>query len=127
MSAVLRVLVVVVATLARFIRPGGLRSLAAENIALRQQLIVLKRGRRRAPHLRPIDRIVLALSSMLIQASRLSRVAIAVRPSTLRLRHRALIRRKYKPVFTPKSRRQPGPKGPSVALRTPSWPSKLAT
>ena len=118
MSAVLRVLVVIVATLARIVRPGGVRSLVAENIALRQQLIVLKRGQRRAPHLRPIDRIVLGLSSLFIRAARFPRAAIAVRPSTLLQLHRALIRRKYKALFAPKSRRRPGPKGPSVELRT---------
>ena len=32
-------------------RPGGVKALAAENLALRQQLLVASRGRIRAPEL----------------------------------------------------------------------------
>ena len=115
--AAVRMLVTIMIGTIRAMRPGGVRALVAENIALRQQLLVLKRGRKRAPDLRAADRLILALSSLLIRASRFSRVAIAIRPSTLLQFHRALVRRKYSRLFTSKSRAKPGPKGPSAELR----------
>ncbi len=39
-------------TLAKLIRPGGSRAVIAENLLLRQQLIIHSRGRQRAPNLR---------------------------------------------------------------------------
>ena len=41
-----------IVTLARLARPGGLRSVVAESALLRHQLLVLNRGRKRAPNLR---------------------------------------------------------------------------
>ena len=46
-------LAVVTATLCR---PGGVRAVIAENLVLKQQLLVLRRGRRRAPSLTLQDR-----------------------------------------------------------------------
>ena len=93
------------------------RGLVAENLALRQQLILVTRGRRRAPNLTPAERLVLALCTLFVARRRLPRVAAAVRPSTLLDLHKALIRRKYRALFSPKrSDRRPGPKGPSEAL-----------
>ena len=37
---------------------GGARAVMAENLLLKQQLIVLRRGRQRAPNLRPSDRLL---------------------------------------------------------------------
>lgn len=37
------------ATIARFIRPGGARSVVAESLLLKQQLSILNRSRERAP------------------------------------------------------------------------------
>ena len=68
--AAVRMLVTIMIGTIRAMRPGGVRALVAENIALRQQLLVLKRGRKRAPDLRAADRLILALSSLLIRASR---------------------------------------------------------
>src|SRR5262245_32653505 len=42
----------VIVTLARLARPGGLRSVVAESVLVRHQLLVLNRGRKRAPNLR---------------------------------------------------------------------------
>ena len=36
---------------AKLCGPGGVRAVIAENLVLKQQLIVLRRGRRRAPRL----------------------------------------------------------------------------
>jgi transposase InsO family protein len=47
---------------------------------------------------------------------RLLRSAIVLKPSTILSFHRALVKRKYRLLFTPKTRGKPGPKGPSPEL-----------
>jgi hypothetical protein len=44
-------LIHLVAVLARLAGPGGIRGLVAENLLMKQQLLVLSRSRRRAPNL----------------------------------------------------------------------------
>ena len=45
-----------IATVARVLGPGGARSVVAESLLVKQQLLVLNRPRERAPNLRPMDR-----------------------------------------------------------------------
>ena len=47
-----------IVTLARLARPSGLRSVVAESVLVRHQLLILNRGRKRAPNLRATDRII---------------------------------------------------------------------
>src|SRR5215472_13116641 len=42
----------------RLAKPCGLRSVVAESVLVRHQLLMLNRGRKRAPNLRATDRIV---------------------------------------------------------------------
>ena len=42
-------LVHLIATLARLMGPGGLRSVVAESVLVKQQLLILNRSRHRAP------------------------------------------------------------------------------
>jgi hypothetical protein len=44
-----------IVTVARLARPGGLRSVVAESVLVRHQLLVLNRGRKRAPKGRRIN------------------------------------------------------------------------
>ena len=53
-----------IVTVARLARPGGFRSVVAESVLVRQQLLVLNRGRKRAPNLRPADRIIAGLCTL---------------------------------------------------------------
>jgi hypothetical protein len=46
-----------IVTIARLARQGGLRSVVAESILVKHQLLILNRGRNRAPNLRTADRI----------------------------------------------------------------------
>jgi hypothetical protein len=46
-------------TLAKLLRPGGVRRLAAESILLKHQLLISNRTRRRAPNLTTLDRLML--------------------------------------------------------------------
>lgn len=100
----------------RLLRPGGLRMIVAENIALRKQLIVLSRHQKRAPNLTTFDKIVFGVLAAMISAKRLARLAIAIKPTTLLKFHKALVQRKYHLLFSRKSPRKPGPKGPSQAI-----------
>ena len=44
------VFVHLIVTLARLARPGGLRSVVAESVLVRHQLLIVNRGRKRAPN-----------------------------------------------------------------------------
>jgi hypothetical protein len=43
-------------------------------------------------------------------------VSVAVKPSTLLYFHHVLKKRKYRLLFSPKTRTKPGPKGPTQEL-----------
>jgi len=96
---------------------GGLRAVMAENLLLKQQLIVLRRVRKRAPNLTSSDRLLCAFWSMFLSPERIRKVALALQPSTLLAFHQALVRRKYRRLFSSTSySKKAGPKGPSEAL-----------
>jgi putative transposase len=98
-------------TLVRLAKPGGLRSVVAESVLVRHQLLILNRGRKRAPNLRPADRIIVGLCTLFMPSARLLRSAIVLKPSTLLYFHHLLKKRKYRMLFSPQRRRRPGPKG----------------
>jgi hypothetical protein len=52
-----------IATVAKLLLPGGARSVVAESLLLKHQLLILNRSRARAPNLRPIDRVIAGLCS----------------------------------------------------------------
>jgi putative transposase len=116
----MRVLVILLihllTTLARLARPSGARSIIAESVLAKHQLLILNRSRQRAPNLRPADRIVAGWCALFICPSRLTRSAIVLKPSTLLHFHKVLTERKYRLLFSAKSRRKPGPHGPSKEL-----------
>ena len=96
---------------------GGVRAVMAENLLLKQQLLVLRRARKRAPNLTSSDRLLFGFWSIFLTAGRIRKVAIALQPSTLLAFHQALVRRKYRRLFSSMPRpKKPGPKGPSDAL-----------
>ena len=104
-------------TTAKLCGRGGVRAVIAENLVLKQQLIVLRRGRQRAPRLAWSDRLLFGFGTLFLSLGRIRKVAIALRPSTILAFHHALVRRKYRRLFssTP-SPKKPGPKGPDQAL-----------
>ena len=105
-----------IVTTIRTVAPGGARAVIAESLLLKHQLLILNRTRRKAPQLRALDRILLGLGTMLVSPQRMLKVAVALRPATLLRFHQALVRRKYQGLFSVKTRRRPGPKGPSKEL-----------
>jgi hypothetical protein len=104
------------ATVARLAGPGGARSVVAESVLVKHQLLILNRSRKRSPNLRSADRVVAGLCAVFISPSRLIRSAIVLKPATLLSLHRALIQRKYRRLFSSKRPMKPGPKG--IVIRT---------
>jgi hypothetical protein len=88
-----------ITTVLRIARPGGLRSVVAESVLIRHQLLIVSRSRRRAPNLYVLDRLIAGFCSLWIKPKRLLRSAIAFKPSTLLNFHRALVQRKYRLLF----------------------------
>jgi len=118
------------ATVARLAGPGGARSVVAESVLVKHQLLILNRSRKRAPNPRPADRVVAGLCAIFMRPGRLIRSAIVFKPATLLNFHRALIQQKYRRLFSSKPPMKPGPKGPSqdviaavvdMKQRNPSW------
>src|SRR5262249_48859262 len=102
---------------AKLCGPGGVRAVMAENLLLKQRLIVLRRGRQRAPNLRPSDRLLCGFCSLFLNPRRIRAIAIAFRPSTQLALHQALVDRKYRRLYSSQPcPKKPGPKGPDEAL-----------
>jgi putative transposase len=72
-----------ITTIARLAGPGGARSVVAESLLVKQQLLILNRSRHRSPNLRVCDRVVAGLCTLLMRPGRLIRSAIVLKPSTL--------------------------------------------
>ncbi len=94
----------------------GIRAVVAENLLLRQQLLVMRRSRRRAPNLRTTDRLVLGFCSQFLSPRRLLRNALILKPATLLRFHRGFRDFKYRLLYSSGTRSKPGPKGPAPEL-----------
>lgn len=116
MRSLVLLIIHVLVLVAKSLKSGGVKSVIAENLLLKQQLIVLGRTRNKAPNLDPSDRFIFGGLSLFISAQRRLRAAIVIKPSTLLKFHRALVNRKYSRLFSNKVNKRPGPKGPSQAL-----------
>src|ERR1700752_5487630 len=105
-----------IVTIIRLVQPGGLRSVVAESVLMRHQVLILNRGRKRAPNLRSSDRIIAGLCTLLMRPARVLRSAIALKPSTLIHFQKMLTKQRYRILFSPGQVRRPGPKGPRKEL-----------
>ena len=103
-------------SLAILLKNGGKKSLIAENIMLRKQLVILNRRRKKAPNLTRWERLSFAFFTTIINPKRLLKIAIVIKPSMLIKFHKALIKRKYSKLFSNKLKRKPGPVGPTQEL-----------
>jgi transposase InsO family protein len=104
-------------TVAKLLRPGGVRGGAAESLLLKHQLLISNRARHRAPNLTPTDRSVLGVTTLFVSPKRIPKLGALIKPATLFRFHHALVNRKYRLLFSSSyRRRKPGPKGPSAAL-----------
>jgi hypothetical protein len=66
---------------AKLCGPGGVRGVIAKNLLRKQQLIVLRRARHRAPNLTLRDRLLCGFGSLVLSPERIRKVAIAPRRS----------------------------------------------
>src|SRR3989442_4383184 len=105
-----------IVTIIRLAQPDGLRSVVAESVLMRHQVLILNRGRKRAPNLRASDRIIAGLCTLLMRPARVLRSAVVLKPSTLLNFHKMLIKQKYRLPFSPKRVRRPGAQGPTKEL-----------
>src|SRR3979490_2641865 len=100
-------------TVARLAGPGGARSVMAESVLVKHQLLILNRSRRRSPNLRASDRVVAGLCALFMRPGRLIRSAIVFKPSTLFSLHRVLIQREYRRLFPSEPQMKPCPRDPA--------------
>jgi hypothetical protein len=120
-------------TLAKSLRPGGVRAVAAESLSLKHQLLICNRSRQRAPNLTTLDRLVLGLTTLFMRPHRIPKLSVIDKPATLFKFHKALVDGKYRRLYSSSGRpRKPGPKGSSAQLiaaivcRILLWPSTYA-
>ena len=118
MKDIVLIVIHLAVTSVKLLGRGGARAIVAENLLLKQQLIVLCRPRRRAPNLTVMDRFLFGFGTLFLSPGRICKVAIGLQPSTLLKFHEALVRRKYRWLFSvePSGPEKPGPKGPSDTL-----------
>jgi hypothetical protein len=105
-----------IATVLRVGRPDGVRAVVAESVLAKHQLLDYQPFPSACPEPPHLDRLIAALCSLWSKPRRLRRVAIAFKPSTLLNFHCALVKGKYRLLFSPKQQAKPGPKGPAGKL-----------
>ena len=103
-------------TLARLIRPGSVKKVMAENLRLKHQLMKLIRQRTRAPRLTTFDRVLFGYLAFFISKERLQKIAVSLKPATILKFHQALVKRKYRDLYSHQTRTKSGRKGPEQNL-----------
>ena len=117
MRDVLLLVIHLLVTVVKLVRPGGVRAIVAESLLLKHQILIIKRSRQRAPNLTALDRFVLGLTTLFLNPRRIPKLSALIKPATLLKFHKALVDRKYRLLFSSSSHRsKPGPKGPSMEL-----------
>ena len=86
-------------TVAKLLRPGGARTVAAESLLLKHQLLISNRARQRAPNLTTLDRFALGLTTLFMSPRRIPKLSAILSPITLLKFHEALVDRKYRLLF----------------------------
>jgi hypothetical protein len=94
----------------------GVRAVLAENLILKQQLLVMRRSRRRAPNLRTADRVLFGFCAEFLSPRRLLRTAIILKPASLLRFHRGFKDCKYRLFYSSSPKQKPGPQGPTPEL-----------
>ena len=90
----------------RLSMPGGVRQIVAENFLVRQQLIWVRRKQKKSPPLKPWERLFLGFLSCPSSPKRLKQVAVIISPATIMKFHKALVKRKYKFLYSHKVRKK---------------------
>ncbi len=93
MTEKLELLLHIFLTLAKLCKPGGASAVIADNIALKQQIITIRRPRNRMPKLTTFDRFLFGFVSYLIGKKRIDRIAAILKPARILKFHKALVNR----------------------------------
>jgi putative transposase len=108
--AFIELLVHFVTTVFKLLKPGGVKVVMAESIAVKHQFIITNCRRKRAPALVASDRFLFGLLATLIGERRLQKVAVIIKPATILDFHQALLKRKYSKLYSNKAKKIPGKK-----------------
>jgi putative transposase len=100
----------------KLLKPGGVKVVMAESIAMKQQLIVMNRGRKRSPVLTTPDRFLFGILAVFIGGSRLKKIAVIIKPTTLLSFQKSLVNRKYSRLYSNKIKRISGRKPQDQAM-----------
>lgn len=112
MLGLLTAIVHLLVTIIRASTPSGLRCVAAENLALKVQLLAVRRKYKKSPPLGSINRVLLGGAAFLMDSKRrLNRASIIFSPQTIIAFHKLLVQKKYRKLFSPLHRKRTGPKG----------------
>jgi hypothetical protein len=76
-----------IVTIIKIAAPGGARSVVAESLILKHQLLILNRSRKRAPRLGPVDRVLLGLGTLLVSPRRRAAIRDLAARASLRKYH----------------------------------------
>ena len=88
------------------------RAIFAVSLLVKHPFIILNRGRKRAPNLCSINRVIAGLCATFLRPVQLLRSVIVLKPTTTLLGvHTMLVKRKYRQFFSPKNHGKPGSKG----------------
>jgi putative transposase len=100
-------------TIAKLLGTGSAKAIVADSLFMKQQLLVLNRGRRRAPNLTALDHFLLGFWSLFLNPRHFQRAAVIIKPSTLLKLHRVFKEQKYRRLYSSGRKIKPGSKGPS--------------
>ena len=99
-----------IVTLFRLMKPGGAKLVVADTLVMKQQLIVISRRKKKSPPLATSDRFLFGILALFLGEKRLRKVAIICKPATILSFHKALVNRKYRKLYSSKSKKIPGRK-----------------
>jgi putative transposase len=66
-------------TVAKLLGPGGAKSVVADSLLMKQQLLIISFSRRRAPYLSVLDRFLVGFWSLFLNPRHLRRAAVIIR------------------------------------------------
>ena len=78
MRELLILVIHLVVTFAKLLRPGGARAVAAESLLLKHQLLISNRSRQRALNLSALDRLVLGLTTLFVSPRRIPQLGALI-------------------------------------------------
>ena len=98
-------------TFAKLMDPGGAKAVVADNLLMKQQLLVISRTRKRAANLTSLDRVLPGFWSLFLNTRRIRRSTLIIRSSTLLKFHDLLKKQKYRLLYSSGLNGKPEPKG----------------